>query len=201
MAKDIIPSIDSLSSLFPLTSPVPNPKTHQNLLSVKDLHREEDLLRNPSSFRAWWTAILNTKESINSAQREDTPDVPPPAASLLGPLATPSARNGLQQMTYLYESALANFPNSFKLWKAYLQMRSQYVLGKIIIKKRSGGKKRLPEMQDALEDEGEHQERWEGGLEGVTGWKEWRSLAATFERALMWIPNVSLRLMAVEIVC
>jgi pre-mRNA-splicing factor SYF1 len=194
MAIDIVPSVESLASFFPLTNPIQNPKTCAKLLSVKDLHREEDLLRNPTSFRAWWTAISNTKEAINFAQKEDRPDVPPIVAALLGPLATPCARAGLQQMTYLYESALSNFPTSFKLWKAYLQMRSQYVLGKIIIRKRAGGKKRLPEMQDALEDEKNHHEQWEGGLDGVIGWQEWHSLAAAFERALMWIPNVCVSL-------
>jgi pre-mRNA-splicing factor SYF1 len=190
MAVEIVPSVDSLAAFFPLTSPVPNPKSHSDLLSVKDLHREEDLLRNPTSFRAWWTALANAKEAISLAQRADSPDVPPAGAVLLGPLATPAARAGLQTMTYLYESALTNFPTSFKLWKAYLLMRSQYVLGKIIIKKRSGGKKKLPAMTDALEDEKAHLEQWDGGLDGVVGWQEWRSLASAFERALMWLPNV-----------
>jgi hypothetical protein len=69
-------------------------------------------------------------------------------------------------------------------------MRMSFVLGKPIIKKRSGGKKKLPEMKDALEDEKEDLEQWEGGLDPIVGWEEWKSLAATFERALMWLPKV-----------
>ena len=33
-------------------------------------------------------------------------------------------------------------------------------------------------------------EQWEGGLDGIVGWEEWKSLVATFERALMWLPRV-----------
>ena len=33
--------------------------------------------------------------------------------------------------------------------------------------------------------------QWEGGLDGVVGAPEWRALAGTFERALMWLPRVS----------
>jgi pre-mRNA-splicing factor SYF1 len=32
--------------------------------------------------------------------------------------------------------------------------------------------------------------QWEGGLDGVVGASEWRALAGTFERALMWLPRV-----------
>ena len=46
-------------------------------------------------------------------------------------------------------------------------------------------------MKDALEDERDHMESWEGGLDGVLGWQEWKSLVVAFERGLMWIPNVS----------
>ncbi len=42
-------SLESLSSLFPLTFPIPSPVTHPDLVTVQDLHREEDLLRNPQS--------------------------------------------------------------------------------------------------------------------------------------------------------
>lgn len=32
--------------------------------------------------------------------------------------------------------------------------------------------------------------QWEGGLDGVVGASEWRALAGTFERALMWLPRM-----------
>ena len=43
---------------------------------------------------------------------------------------------------------------------------------------------------DELEEEKEDLEEWEGGLDGVVGWEEWKALVATFERALMWLPTV-----------
>jgi pre-mRNA-splicing factor SYF1 len=69
-------------------------------------------------------------------------------------------------------------------------MRMSFVLGKLVIKKKAGGKKKFPEMKDALEEEKEDLEEWEGGIDGVVGWEEWKSLVAAFERALMWLPKV-----------
>jgi hypothetical protein len=184
-------ALKTLRSYFPLTLPVPSPLTHPDLITAQDLHREEDLLRNPSSFRAWWTAIHNARETYNAQLKiQRPPDLSVEVTALLGPLASPHARISLQRLTYLYESALVHFPNSFKLWKSYLQMRMSYLLGKLVVKKRAGGKKKLPEMKDALEEEKEDLEVWEGGLDGVIGLEEWKSLVSTFERALMWIPNV-----------
>lgn len=186
-------SLDSLSVYFPLTFPIPNPTTHPDLISTKDLHREEDLLRNQGSFRSWWTAINTTREAFVALQKtERSPDLPEEVTALLGPLATPLARISLQRLTYLYEAALVQFPGSFKLWKSYLQMRMSFVLGKLVVKKRAGGKKKFPEMKDALEEEKEDLEQWETGLNGVVGWEEWKSLVSTFERALMWLPKVRL---------
>lgn len=191
MTVEAAVNIESLSASFPLTFPIPTPITHPSLVSVKDLHREEDLLRNPSSFRQWWSAIHTTREALNALLKlEPKADIPPESRALLGPLASPTARQSLQRLTYLYEAALANFTGSYKLWKSYLQMRMSYVLGKQLIKKRAGGKKRLPDIKDAIEDEQEDLEQWEGGLDGVVGWEEWRALIATFERALMWLPKV-----------
>jgi pre-mRNA-splicing factor SYF1 len=184
-------NLESLTASFPLTLPVPTPFTHPSLISVKDLHREEDLLRNPNSFRQWWSAIHTTREAQNALVKlEPVADIPPEIRAVLGPLASSGARQSLQRLTYLYEAALANFTGSFKLWKSYLQMRMSFVLGKQIIRKRAGGKKRLPDIKDALEEEQEDLEQWEGGLDGVVGWEEWKSLVATFERALMWLPKV-----------
>lgn len=185
------PTLESLQALFPLTFPIPKPTTHPDLVSTRDLHREEDLLRNPYSLRTWWSAIQNTKEAANSLLKtEGSLDLSPDVAALLGPLASPNARKSLQRLTYLYEAALTQFPGSFKLWKSYLQIRMSYVLGRLIVKKKAGGKKKFPEMREALEDEKEDLEQWEGGLDGVVGWEEWKALVATFERALMWLPKV-----------
>lgn len=182
---------EDLSSLFPLSYPVPSPLTHPDLLTPKDLHREEDLLRNPNSFRAWWTVLQSTRESYAAQQKlERETHTPQETQVLLGSLATPSARLNFQRLTFLYESALVNFPGSFKLWKSYLMMRMSFVCGKPVIKKRAGGKKKLPEMKDALEDEVDDLEVWEGHLDPIVGWEEWRGLVATFERALMYLPKV-----------
>ncbi|EMD38479.1 hypothetical protein CERSUDRAFT_135308 [Gelatoporia subvermispora B] len=184
-------SLESLQAIFPLTTPVPTPKTHPDLVSPKEIHREEDLLHNPFSFRHWWTAIQNVKENSSALQRVEGPsDLPPEVAALLGPLASTNARKSLQHLTYLYESALVNFPTSFKLWKSYLQTRMSFVLGKLVIKKKAGGRKKFPEMREALEDAQEDMEQWDGGLDPILGWEEWKSLIATFERALMWLPKM-----------
>ncbi|KIJ60637.1 hypothetical protein HYDPIDRAFT_160583 [Hydnomerulius pinastri MD-312] len=185
-------TLESLSSHFPLTLPIPTPTTKPDLLSLNDVQREEDLLRNPSSFRAWWTAIHNTREAFNAQLKEErrVTDLSDESAQLLGPLATPLGRRSLQCLTYIYEAAIAQFPGSFKLWKSYLHMRMAYVLGRLLQKKRAGGKKKFPEMKDALEEEREDAEEWEGGLDGVVGWEEWKALVATYERALMWLPKL-----------
>ena len=184
-------SYREIFSIFPLTYPVPSPLTHPDLLNPKDIHREEDLLRNPNSFRAWWTVLQATRENYVAQQKSERGvDVPDEIRSLLGPLATPSARLSLQRLTYLYESALVHFAGSFKLWKSYLLMRMSFVCGHSVVKKRSGGKKKLPEMKDALEDEVEDLEEWEGPLDPIVGWEEWKCLIATFERALMYLPKV-----------
>lgn len=185
--------LKELKALFPLTFPTPSPLNNAELLSVHDLNREEDLLRNPQSFRAWWSAINTTREAYNTHRKleEHQQDLPDEITSLLGPLATPLARISLQRLTYLYESALAQFPNSFKLWKSYLNMRMSFVLGRPVVKKRAGGKKKLPEMKEALVDEKDDLEEWEGGLNPLLGWDEWKLLVAAFERALMWLPKVN----------
>ena len=184
--------IDELSAYFPLTFPIPQPTSHPDLITTKDLQREEDLLRNPTSFRAWWSAIHSTRENFYTLHKLN-PDsnIPEHVVAILGPLASPLARLTLQRLTYLFEAALLQFPNSFKLWKAYLNMRMSFVLGKLVVKKKSGGKKKFPEMKDALEESEEELEQWETALDPIVGWEEWKSLIATFERALMWLPKVS----------
>ncbi|KAI9064287.1 protein prenylyltransferase [Trametes sanguinea] len=185
------PTLESLTSTFPLTFPTPTPTTHPDLVSTKDLHREEDLLRNPFSFRHWWTAIQNVKEAGAAEQKAEGPsDFAPDVAALLGPLSSAAARKSFQRQVYLYEAALTQFPTSFKLWKSYLQTRMSFVLGKLLFKKKAGGRKKFPEMREALEEEQEDLEQWEGGLDGIVGWEEWRLLIATFERALMWLPRM-----------
>ena len=181
--------IDGLRASFPLTFPIPTPLNNSDVVSVRDVQREEDLLRNPFSFRSWWIAIQATNDSFNARIKTSKEE---PGPSILGPLAHPLARIALKRLTYLYESALVHFPASFKLWKAYLQMRMNYVLGPKNVKKRAGGKRKFPDMKDALEDEREDLEDWTSGLDPIVGWEEWKALIATFERAFMWLPKVRL---------
>ncbi|PPQ78538.1 hypothetical protein CVT25_011810 [Psilocybe cyanescens] len=185
-------SIEELSAYFPLTFPIPSPTTHPDLISTHDLHREEDLLRNPDSFRAWWSAINAMRENYSVLQKTEanTSNLPESVVSVLGPLASPLARLTLQRLTYTYEAALTQFPNSFKLWKSYLNMRMSFVLGKLVVKKKAGGKKKFPEMKEALEEGAEDVQEWETPLDPIVGWEEWRLLISTFERALMWLPKL-----------
>lgn len=180
-------SLEALSNVLPLTVPIPSPVTITDLLTPKDISREEDLLRNPGSLQAWWTAIQAAKEQAIASQKTQALGNP-----LLGPLASPTARTNLQRLTYLFESALVHFPRSFKLWKAYLAMRSFYVLGKAQRQKRAGARKKYAPMKEMMEEEEIDQESYEGGLDGVLGWEEWKALAGTYERALMWLPTVSI---------
>ncbi len=190
-SADSEPTIASLSAPFPLTWPVPTPLKNPSLLTSIDIHREEDLLRNPSSFRLWWSTIFSAKDSIVADQKAaSTSSLPPQVQRIHGPLATSEARLGLQRLVYLYESALVNFPTSFKLWKAYLQTRCSYVLGKGVKPKRAGGRKKWAEMKELIEEEELEFEHYEGGLDPVVGWPEWKALIAVFERALTWLPTV-----------
>jgi len=188
------PSFESLSAMFPLTWPVPTPLTHPDLFTTRDIYREEDLMRNSDSFRQWWSAIISVKDAAVAEQKlasTSTLQTSPIELQVLGPqLATAEGRLALQRLTYLYESTLARFPTSFKLWKAYLQMRCLYVLGKGTKKKRAGSRKKWAEMKEAMEDEEFELETYDDGLDPVVGWLEWKALIATFERALMWMPTV-----------
>ncbi|KAF8699260.1 HAT (Half-A-TPR) repeats protein, partial [Rhizoctonia solani] len=178
-------SLDALRSVLPLTVPIPSPVNNTSLLTPKDIAREEDLLRNPGSLQAWWTAIQIAKEQAIASQKTQTLGNP-----LLGPLANPTARNNLQRLTYLFESALVHFPRSYKLWKAYLSMRTYYILGKATKQKRSGARKKYATMQEMIEEDEFDAESWEGGLNGVVGWEEWKALVGVYERALMWLPTM-----------
>jgi pre-mRNA-splicing factor SYF1 len=115
----------------------------------------------------------------------------------LGPLASEGARRGLQELTMIFERALAIFPTSFKLWKMYMTTRQSYVLGTVTdaaTKARrqhalrgARTKTDVTEMLAAAETE----YQWEGGLDGLIGYEEWKSLFATGERMLGCLSNVS----------
>lgn len=198
-----------LTALLPLTVPIPTAATHPELLHADHLSTEHDLLRNPESL-ARWTAYLRTvHEEVDQSIRNARGQASGVERVLLGDsLATPQGRDGLVRLVDVYERALRHHPRSFSLWKNYLQTRCRFVLGKAAkpLKLAAPRKRRGQDgvgrtMQEWLEagkgeiDEIEEGERdyeleWEGALDGVLGFEEWRSLAAAYERAIAWLPQV-----------
>ncbi|WVQ79428.1 pre-mRNA-splicing factor SYF1 [Cryptococcus sp. DSM 104549] len=185
----------TLSSHFPLTLPIPTPFTHPHLISASDLPIEEDLLHNPDNLRSWLSYIHQIKDTI--AKNEPTkPAVPSPEDALLGPLATHNSRQGLQQLTSIYERALAVFPTSYKLWKAYILTRQSFVLGDLTNDARSAREEQAKRGASyktnvgELLDGAEEAHQWSGGLDGVVGYEEWRALIATGERMIACLSNL-----------
>lgn len=202
MSADSFPSAsaEELAALFPLTSPVPTPLSHPHLIHPSTLAAEEDLLAAPS-FQAWWDHIHATRRRLALVEQDELATLGPAAddsrAAVLGPLRTEAARLTLQTVTSLYERALAVFPTSFKLWKSYLLFRHALVLGPAAV---AGSKKDKPALKSAkrkldtaeLLAEARVHAEWDGGLDGVVGFEEWRALVATGERMVAWLPNVRL---------
>ncbi|KZO99493.1 spliceosome complex protein [Calocera viscosa TUFC12733] len=174
---------------FPLTPPPPPPLSHPALLPPSSLTQSEDLLRNPHSFRHHWTALSSLSASSSAHQRASRPPEGSPS-SPLGAFTSLETQLQFQRLVYLYESALQNFPQSFKLWKSYLLLRRSYVLGSSRTFKRAGGRRKAGSMRELMEDEAAGRERWEGWVDPVLGWEEWKSLVAVCERAVMWLPTM-----------
>lgn len=187
--------VAELSSRFPITVPIPTPLTHPNLVLYADLATEEDLLHNPENLRSWLSYIYQIKDRL-AKSAPPPPETPSPEEILLGPLSTPQAREGLQHLVSLYERALAIFPTSYKLWKAYYLLRQSYVLGDLNssarqartdqAKRGAGFKTNVKEILEGAEEANQ----WEGGLDPVVGYEEWRALFATGERMLGWLSHL-----------
>jgi pre-mRNA-splicing factor SYF1 len=102
----------------------------------------------------------------------------------------------LQHLVFLYERALVVFPTSFKLWRSYINTRQAYVLGELTAdarkarqqqaKRGSAYKTNVAELLDGTEETCQ----WQGALDGVVGYEEWRSLFATGERMLGWLSHL-----------
>lgn len=202
-------TFSAMQSLFPLTSPIPTASSVDSLINLDHLSLEHDLLKNPDQPARWAHYLSTITDEVLALELSARGKATELELSVLGAkLSTAEGRLGLQRMTDIYERAIAAEPKSFKLWKEYLAVRSKYVLGTAQNPvKLNGPKKRRGEdgtgrsMVEFLEagtgqndklDDGERdvESAWEGGLDGVVGWEEWRSLAAVHERALMWLPNV-----------
>ncbi|KAN0061209.1 pre-mRNA-splicing factor syf1 [Thecaphora frezii] len=192
-------ALEHVASLFPLTLPFPDPSTNLDLIPATDIPLEQELLRNPDNFRSWSSYITHIVDT--NVQKRPTPDANLSSAqvALLGPLASASQRLALQRITSIYERALARFPTRYSLWTDYLQLRSRLVLGD---PKGGPEAKRKRDLQQARQnidfgptlldgkDSDDYGSGFRGGLDGIAGWIEWRSLAACYERALMWLPRM-----------
>lgn len=187
--------VTDLSSRFPLTYPIPTPISHPNFITSGDLATEEDLLQNPENLRSWLAYIGQIKDRI-AKTHPPPPENLSPEDELLGPLANHVAREGLQHLVMLYERALVVFPTSFKLWRSYISMRQSYVLGEMTeeskkarqhqAKRGATFKTNVRELLEGAEDA----YQWQGGLDGVVGYEEWRSLITTGERMLGWLSHL-----------
>ncbi|GAA5861780.1 hypothetical protein JCM1840_005267 [Sporobolomyces johnsonii] len=202
-------SYSSLTEHFPLTSPIPTYVSHPQLLRPQHLATEHDLLRNPSSLARWQHYLSQVHDEVDQALRDARGHGTGVERMLLGErLASEQGREALQRLTDVYERALQHHPRSYRLWKDYLAARSSFVLGTPAKPLKLGAprKKRgddgvgrtitewleagKGEIDDIEEGERDYESAWEGALDGVVGWEEWRSLAAVHERALMWLPQM-----------
>ncbi|GAA6057939.1 hypothetical protein JCM3770_004444 [Rhodotorula araucariae] len=202
-------SYAELAAFLPLTVPVPTLASHPALVRAEHLATEHELLRNPDSVERWQQYLEQVHEEVDHALRDARGTASGVERILLGDrLATPPGREALQRITDVYERALHHHPRSYPLWNAYLRARSAFVLGtpskplKLgAPRKRRGddgvgrtmtewleaGKGEVDDIEDGERDyEGE----WDGALDGVLGFDEWRSLAAAYERALMFLPQM-----------
>ena len=187
--------ISDLSSRFPLTVPIPTPLSHPHLITSVDLATEEDLLNNSENLRSWLSYIGQIKDRISKNLPEPA-ETPSPEDELLGPLSSHVAREGLQQLVCLYERALAIFPTSYKLWKSYMLTRQAYVMGELTEDARKARQQQAKRgaawktnAKDQL-DGADEANQWSGGLDGVVGYEEWRSMFATGERMLGWLSHL-----------
>ncbi|GAA6035486.1 hypothetical protein JCM8097_000276 [Rhodosporidiobolus ruineniae] len=201
-----------LAAHFPLTVPTPSFSSHAHLVHPEHLSTEHDLLRNPSNLARWQQYIHTVQDEVDHALRDARGSASGVERMLLGgKLSSQAGREGLQRLTDVYERALQHHPRSYALWREYLAVRSSFVLGQpgkalklgAPRKKRHGGDeggegRTMTEWLEAgkgeteeIEDgERDYEGEWEGALDGVLGFEEWRSLAAAFERCLMWLPQM-----------
>lgn len=199
-----------LASHFPLTVPIPTFSSHPALLVQEHLSTEHDLLRNPANLQRWKQYISQIQDEVDEGLREARGKASGVERMLLGDkLSSPAGREGLQRLVDVYERALAHHPRSYSLWRDYLKVRASFVLGtpakplKLGAPRKKRGEEGVGrtmtewleagkggESEELEEGERDYEGDWEGALDGVLGFEEWRALAATYERAVMWLPQV-----------
>lgn len=180
--------------MLSLTVPPPSPLTRPDLIDVGSLAIEEDLAVHPDHLNAWirYADTISKRPGNDADGSKDNQN-----DELLGPLATPSSQRKLEQLTLIYERALAIFPTSYKLWKRYLTTRQSFILGPLdpaAVKahKANAGRAASTKLSVTHTLEFAASEcKWTGGLDGTVGYLEWKSLVATGERAIQCLPHVS----------
>lgn len=191
---------DELKEIFPLTKPLPLPSNNPSVSKIIDLQFEEELSRNPTNLRVWFSYIdvVNSKLEFLSPIEEDV-NVDTPTKEVLGPLATPDRRIIYQTLTSIYERALGVFPFNYRLWYAYLLMRLSFLTGNIThedINQLRNNRRRLVKGQPLIDlEKGDERIAWKevseaNYLDGLIGESEWKATAAVFERCLSWLPSV-----------
>lgn len=202
-------SLSELAAHFPLTSPIPTAATVPALLDSQHLAIEHDLARNPAQATRWTQHIQTLVDEVAQTELASRGSASATEQACLGTkLSTPAGRLGLQKLTDVYERALSHQPRSYALWRPYLAMRSSYVLGTSTAPLKLGAPKKKRgedgqgrsmveyleagrgEIEELEPGERDIESAWEGGVDGIVGWEEWRALAAVHERALMWLPTV-----------
>ncbi|KAE8265954.1 hypothetical protein A4X09_0g6387 [Tilletia walkeri] len=194
------------TSFFPLAWPIPLPTTDDELVPLTDISIEQDLLLNTSNLRSWNSYIdhIITTNAVHAPIHNITPDHTLSQAQIqqLGPrFASNAQRTAYRRIVSIYERAIAVTPYSYSLWRDYLLIRSTYVLGQPRGGASAARKRMLkaalqnldlgPTLLDRSSGEAEEQD-WDHAqaLDGGYGLEEWKSLAATYERAIRCLPKM-----------
>lgn len=201
-----------MTSLFPITWPFPDPLEDVDLIPQEDIALEQDLLLNSANPRAWQNYIKHILTTNRPSESQSFFHIPDDHLSsvqlhLLGLLSSPLNRLALKRITFVYERALSLFPTSYSLWRDYLLQRMKYIMGEpkggleaFWARQIRSGKEKLDVGPTLMDGKISGEEEWDwsamdeggtGALDGRVGYREWESLTATFERALMILPRVS----------
>lgn len=194
-----------------ITFPIPTINNVPALINLDHVAIELELLKNPLQLNKWIDYINTIKQAVKADELDlrggDGDSTAEETSGIDGRLRHATTRLGLQRLVDVYERALSHFPTSFSLWSAYLSTRSAYILGsaskplKLNAPKSTyamersmndylrAGKGEVPELEDGERDV-ESEWNVEESLTSVAGWREWSSLVAVHERALMWLPHV-----------
>ncbi|KDN51957.1 protein prenylyltransferase [Tilletiaria anomala UBC 951] len=208
--------LSRLTSLFPLTWPIPSPASDATLIPSEDVSFEQSLLLNIDNIRSWRSYMDHILVTNNLSDSDLSAHAPLPPADVqfgdagvskkLGFLANEGQRLALRRLTSIYERAIAQFPYNYSLRRNYLALRSRFVLGRrhkfghhdALRRQVKAGRENLDvgpkliEEDDTARGEEYSDASWDldSALDGVIGVEEWHSLAAAFERSLAILPRM-----------